>query len=203
MILMIVFIILIVLVTSVFIVLNSSKFFNKTEDKKNPKEDLLVSDNEIDFISPSVPKVEITEKRAMVMCNCHKEFKVTRSLFNKEHTCFMINSDNGTGTDCKFSCIGLGDCARVCPQQAINIINNTAVITNLCIGCGKCIDVCPLHIIQLISRNKEIVVKCGNQECEPTSCSAILKEEKVEWPGKKDFKIWRFCYRIFRGIIKS
>ncbi|MBR5645620.1 MAG: 4Fe-4S binding protein [Treponema sp.] len=203
MILLIVLIVVIVLIASVFIILNTSKFFVKKEDRNDSKDDLLVSSNEIDFISPSIPQVEITDKRAMVMCNCHKEFKGNRSLFNKEHTCFMINSDNGTGTDCKFSCIGLGDCARVCPQQAINIVNNTAVITNLCIGCGKCIDACPLHIIQLISKNKEIVVKCYNQECEPTSCSAILKEEKVEWPEKKDFKIWRFCYRIVKGIIKS
>ncbi len=203
MILTYVILILILILISVLISVLLFKFIPSIKNEKITDKDSIISNNEIEFISPKIDPVEVTNKRAMVLCNCHKEFKVDRALFNKEHTCFMINSDNGTGTDCKFSCIGLGDCVKACPQQAIKIVNNTAVITDLCIGCGKCIDVCPLHIITLISKTKEIIVKCGNQECEPTSCSVILKEEKVEWPAKKDFKLWKYCYKIFKGVIKS
>ena len=115
----------------------------------------------------------------------------------------MINSDNGTGTDCKYSCIGLGDCVKACPQEAIKIINNTAVVTSLCIGCGRCIDVCPLNIIKLIPVDTNKMAVCSNCNHDPTSCSLIQKEKKIEWPEKKDFKIWSSCYKIIKKIIKK
>lgn len=165
--------------------------------------DSFISSEEINYIQPNVTPTEISDKKAIVLCSCNKNFKVDRSKFNEQHTCFMINSDNGTGTDCKFSCIGLGDCAKVCSQQAISIVNHTAVISKLCIGCGKCVDVCPLHIIKLIPKTKETIILCGNENCEPTSCSDLLKEENVGWYSKKHFKLWNYCYKIFKGIIKS
>lgn len=40
-------------------------------------------------------------------------------------------------------CTGCGECARWCPQRAIQLRENTAAIdTSLCIGCGECLAVC-------------------------------------------------------------
>lgn len=176
----------------------------KKDKKKNYKdEDPVFSDDELNYITPDVPLTKVSDKKAYVMCSCNKEFKVDCSIFNKQHTCFMINSDNGTGTDCKFSCIGLGDCVKVCPQEAIKIINNTAVVTSLCIGCGKCVEVCPLHIIKLVPIDTKKMVICSNCNKDPTSCSKLEKEEKITWPIKKDFKIWQICYKIFKKLMKN
>lgn len=193
-------IIVLTVLICVFLILFSPK---ESKDVHFTDPDCVISDDERNYITPDVPLVKLSDKKAFVMCACHKEFKVDRSIFNRQHTCFMINSDNGTGTDCKYSCIGLGDCVKVCPQQAIRIINNTAVVTSLCIGCGKCIDVCPLHIIKLVPINSEKIIPCSNCNNDPTSCSAIQKENKLEWQQKKDFKIWNFCYRIIKKIGKK
>ncbi|KYK36174.1 MAG: 4Fe-4S binding protein [Theionarchaea archaeon] len=46
-------------------------------------------------------------------------------------------------------CVGCGTCSNVCFVNAINVVNNRAVINDECRGCGRCVDVCPqkaLHI---------------------------------------------------------
>lgn len=65
-----------------------------------------------------------------------------------------------------------------------------------CIGCGKCIPLCPKGIIQLVDKSVKRMVVCSNTDQPFTTCSSIQKEEIIEEPVKKYFKIWASCYRI-------
>ena len=49
-------------------------------------------------------------------------------------------------------CIGSGSCTRVCPEEALGIINGKAVLTNAsaCIGHGACLVACPVDAITLV-----------------------------------------------------
>ena len=45
-------------------------------------------------------------------------------------------------------CIGCGMCMRKCPQEAIKVVDNLAVVDDaLCVGCGICREVCPRKCI--------------------------------------------------------
>ena len=45
-------------------------------------------------------------------------------------------------------CTGCGSCVDACPQQAITMHNNLAMINeNLCIQCGTCAEICPVSAI--------------------------------------------------------
>ncbi len=67
---------------------------------------------------------------------------------------------------CSFGCLGLGDCVRSCPFDAIHLNENSIPIVdnNKCTGCGNCVVECPRDIIILSNIKCEVFVKCLNQE---------------------------------------
>ena len=53
--------------------------------------------------------------------------------------------------NCQAACIGCKKCELNCPEKAIKVENNLAVINyDLCSGCGKCVENCPTHCLQLM-----------------------------------------------------
>ena len=169
----------------------------------NLENDAIISDKEKDFHHKEAEEPPLSNKKAVVLCSCGKSFSHNKNIFNEGFTCFMVKNMSGSGTDCKYACIGLGDCAKVCSQNAIIIKNNTAVITKNCCGCGKCADICPQKIIKLVPKNTESMVMCNNSDINSfTTCSHKQKEEKVEWIEKKDFKIWAYCHKLIDTLNK-
>ena len=168
---------------------------NKVDKKRD---DPLVPLTLSPVILPEEKKYIPSDKKAYVMCSCNKECKLNRSLFNEKYTCVMAKTVFGSSLDCKYACLGLGDCVKICPQEAIIIKNMTAVITSNCCGCGKCVSICPQSIIDLLPTDTKKAVICGNDSSDTTSCSKYKSEENIIWNDKKDFKIWEYCYRIIK-----
>lgn len=202
MIVSIILLILIILLVSLLIMFTFYIFIPSINSEKVSNEDPLISNNNKTYIVPHEITFEKNDNKALVLCSCEKEFKLSHSVFNKSYTCIMAKSIYNSGVDCKYACIGLGDCLKVCPQNAISIINNTAVISNNCCGCGKCVEICPQKLIKLVPKNTKTYVKCTNINKEMTSCTKNNIEEKVSWDDKKDFKIWKICYNIIRRFTK-
>jgi electron transfer flavoprotein alpha subunit/NAD-dependent dihydropyrimidine dehydrogenase PreA subunit len=48
----------------------------------------------------------------------------------------------------KEKCVGCGACIRVCPFDAIKMVDKKAVITDKCTACGQCIEKCPVKAIE-------------------------------------------------------
>lgn len=49
----------------------------------------------------------------------------------------------------KDQCTGCGQCADICPVEAIKIEDGIAVVSDECIECGVCVDTCPFEAISL------------------------------------------------------
>jgi len=172
--------------------------------EKESLEDPVLSYAEKNYIELQSVELKTSTERAYVLCNCKKSFSTEVSKYNENYTCFVVKSIQDSPNDCKYACIGLGDCVKVCPQQAISIVNNTAVISDLCCGCGKCADICPQNIIKLIPKNTKTVTLCSNTNTENlTSCTTRNIEENAQWNVKKDFKIWAYCYKIIKMLRKN
>ncbi len=168
---------------------------NKVDKKRD---DPLVPLTLSPVILPEEKKYIPSDNKAYVLCSCNKECKLNRSLFNEEYTCVMAKTVFGSSLDCKYACLGLGDCVKICPQEAIIIKNMTAVITSNCCGCGKCVSVCPQNIISLLPTDTKRALVCSNNSSDMTSCSKYKSEENIVWNDKKDFKIWEYCYKIIK-----
>lgn len=197
MILPIILLILITLLVTLLIMFSYYILLPSIHIEEKNDDDPLIPEKDKPFLIPDYKLHEKNDFKAIVMCSCNKETSLKRTDFNDKYSCFMVKNKLGTGMDCKYACIGLGDCTKVCSQNAIIIKNKTAVITNNCCGCGKCIEVCPQKIIKLIPRSTKSMILCNNNSPEClTSCNKKQVEEKVSWDVKKDFKIWLYCYKI-------
>lgn len=65
---------------------------------------------------------------------------------------------------CAYGCCGFGTCAKVCPFDAIRIVDGLAVVDKTkCHACGKCVLACPNHLIDIIPDSAKYVVRCSSQ----------------------------------------
>lgn len=106
------------------------------------------------------------EKVAFVMCNgdCNA-VDYMDVVYECVEGCKASKLIYGGPSACKFGCIGCGDCAEVCPVNAICVHDNLAHINpDLCIACGLCAKTCPNKVIDLIPKKSKVVVMCNNPE---------------------------------------
>ena len=53
---------------------------------------------------------------------------------------------------CQNACIGCKKCEKVCPDNAITVIDNCAVVDyTKCTGCGLCTESCPTGCLKKVS----------------------------------------------------
>lgn len=102
---------------------------------------------------------------AFIACNGDCNATGKKAEYDGISTCAASSMLFGGASSCIFGCVGCGDCAAVCPVDAICVRDSLAhVDARICIGCGKCAKTCPKHIISIIPRNATTVVMCSNKE---------------------------------------
>ena len=104
--------------------------------------------------------------RAVVHCSATTEQRLLRSEYRGEPTCSAANLVAGI-QGCTYGCLGLGDCAKVCLFDALDIVDGLAVINyRNCTGCGACVDACPRNIISRVpfKASRIMSVGCSNKD---------------------------------------
>ncbi len=83
--------------------------------------------------------------------------------FDGIQSCAACNRFYNGSKVCTSGCLGYGDCAKVCPQGAISIVDRIAVVDrNKCIGCGLCEKECPNNLIAVRKKSQKIEVVCSS-----------------------------------------
>ncbi len=104
--------------------------------------------------------------RPVIHCAARYPQRLQRRTYDGETTCRSANIIGGV-QGCTYGCLGFGDCQRICPFDAIHVINGLAVVDyEACVGCGKCAKICPRHIISMTPFKTEriMAVTCSNQD---------------------------------------
>ena len=105
---------------------------------------------------------DVIEQVAFVKCAGDCGNRAKKHEYKGIVSCSAAQMLYGGESSCTFGCIGLGDCAKLCPQNAICIENGIAhVDTRRCVGCGLCAKTCPNHIIELVPDVTKILVGCS------------------------------------------
>lgn len=134
-----------------------------------------------------VEKAEVEDVVAFVACNGHCEATAPVARYDGVQTCRAASMLYGGPGACQFGCLGLGDCAAVCPSKAICLADGIAhVDTSRCVGCGLCRETCPKKIITMLPQQAAAAVMCSNTQkgadarkaCK-NSCIACKKCEKA------------------------
>lgn len=120
---------------------------------------------QISLILGKTPGGDVAKSSAIV--HCVGDFDTNRVMieYNGIRTCAAAKQLYGWQGSCTFGCIGFGDCADVCPNEAICIENGLAHIDlRRCIGCGLCVNSCPNGVISIEYSAIVVAVKCKNIE---------------------------------------
>jgi len=108
---------------------------------------------------------DVVEKTAFVHCNGDCNSTHDKMDYQGIESCKAAKLLFGGVGSCICGCMGMGDCAKVCPEQAIWVQNGLAhVDPHACIGCGLCAKTCPQKIIELIPAVNKVRVRCSNTE---------------------------------------
>jgi Na+-translocating ferredoxin:NAD+ oxidoreductase RNF subunit RnfB len=121
---------------------------------------------------------------------CRGDRRRARDLFAYDgvQDCAQAQQYHGGFKACSYGCLGLGNCVRACPFEAISMGPEglPRVDGEKCTGCGLCQEACPRGIIRLVPKGDHgHLVWCSSQErgkkvseaCEVgcTGCKACIR----------------------------
>ena len=115
----------------------------------------------------------VTQKVALVRCSGEKTYDkdgnlLTGAKIKAEYEgfkdCVAASKVGGNGPlSCKFGCLGFGNCAKVCPNGAISIVDGIAVVDeDKCGGCMACAAVCPRNLIVPVDPAQNVIIACAS-----------------------------------------
>src|SRR5215470_5319233 len=100
----------------------------------------------------------------IVVMTCHgvSAYAKDEAQYLGIETCVAASLVFGGPKACKNGCLGLGDCVRVCPFDALSLGGEGIAVVDpdKCTGCAICIAVCPKDLFQLYPRSRRIELSC-------------------------------------------
>jgi len=100
----------------------------------------------------------------IVIMRCHGTSAYAReeAIYAGIETCAAAALVFGGPKACKNGCLGLADCVRACPFQALSIGDGGIAVVDpeACTGCAVCVPVCPKDLFQLYPRIHRIELSC-------------------------------------------
>ena len=108
---------------------------------------------------------DVEEKYAIVACSGDTDHSSYVMEYQGEPTCEACNAMYQGHRSCSHACLGFGDCALVCPVNALSMVKGIAVVDpDCCIGCGLCAKRCPNHLIHIVPRGSRVFVGCSSTD---------------------------------------
>jgi electron transport complex protein RnfB len=137
----------------------------------------------------------------VVVMTCHGTSAYARdeAEYAGVQTCAAASLVFGGPKACKNGCLGLGDCVRACPFDALHLGGDGIAVVDpdKCTGCAICVPVCPKELFVLYPRERRIELSCVARDKQAIvratcmvgctlcrKCVAKCPAEAIEWNGR-------------------
>ncbi len=108
---------------------------------------------------------EMEDMIALVRCSRQEGRVSHKHEYIGFASCTAANLGFGGPSACNYACIGLGECAQVCPFDAITMVDSFPVVNpDKCVSCGTCVKTCPKQVIVLQSLKARVYVPCSTKD---------------------------------------
>ncbi len=113
-----------------------------------------------------VEAVALVPKVALVRCAGGRNLAPDRSIYVGPSSCKAAVLVGAGPKECRWGCVGLGDCAEVCEDDAVDFTEDglAFVRADLCIACARCVKACPRDLIQMVPADRKVHVLCSSQD---------------------------------------
>lgn len=114
--------------------------------------------------SMGMAATDIIPMTAVVCCKGTGDKATKKMEYSGVASCQFAAQLFGGDKTCSYGCLGLGDCARACPYDAILLCDGVAVVNpSLCKACKICVNTCPKNLIELMPKGQlTAAVLCKN-----------------------------------------
>lgn len=108
----------------------------------------------------------VLDRIVVMRCQGTSAWARQEAIYAGVDTCAAASLVFGGPKACKNGCLGLADCVRACPFDALHIGSDgiAVVATEKCTGCGLCVPVCPKDLFQLYPRVHRVELSCVARE---------------------------------------
>ncbi|MCL2000225.1 MAG: RnfABCDGE type electron transport complex subunit B [Planctomycetes bacterium] len=112
--------------------------------------------------------VDPNKVRSVSHCHCQHLNVKTVAIYSGIQTCrgASLPGLGGGWLDCRYGCLGYGDCRTSCPFGAIRMGEDKRPVVDeqKCTGCKKCSVACP-RVLMVVDRiDKHVIVLCRNRD---------------------------------------
>jgi len=110
---------------------------------------------------------ETQPEYAFVHCGADCSARTNKAVYSGVEDCGAALMIAGGPTECKYACLGFGNCARICPFDAIKMVDGLPRVDyKKCTGCGNCIKACPRNILSLapLANKKDYCIACSSHD---------------------------------------
>ncbi len=117
-----------------------------------------------------VDAVSAEPQVALVKCAGTESRATSRGVLLGVNSCAEALLLGGT-KECRYGCMGYGDCTAVCNYGAITIYQGGVAIIDpdLCVGCTLCVAACPTKVISMVPKKQKAHVLCNSQDPTPVT----------------------------------
>ncbi|MDR2390078.1 MAG: RnfABCDGE type electron transport complex subunit B [Planctomycetota bacterium] len=135
-------------------------------------------------------EIDGAKARPVSLCHCQHKHVKTVAIYSGIQTCrgASLFGLGGGWLDCRYGCLGYGDCFNACPFRAIRMgpDKRPMVDETRCTGCKKCVIACPRSLMAVEPVDKYVHVLCHNRDKGPMAnkicvhaCISCKRCEKV------------------------